>query len=94
LDKNTKPEEMRAIVQKRQRRALMEKSKDALVFRVRGQVVEARKIERWMRRHDVVESEPILPVLLRVWEMWFSNVLVRVLTAKRYPGSSELLNKL
>jgi hypothetical protein len=56
LDKNTKPEEMRAIVQKRQRRALMEKSKDALVFRVRGQVVEARKIERWMRRHDVVES--------------------------------------
>jgi hypothetical protein len=39
----------------------MERNKGALVFRVRGQVVDPRKIERWMREHDVMESRTYSP---------------------------------
>ncbi|KAI4669197.1 uncharacterized protein J4E79_001240 [Alternaria viburni] len=56
LDKNIKPEEMRAIVRHRQRRELVETDKSSLMFRVRGQEVEPQKIERWMKRHNAIES--------------------------------------
>ncbi|KAF2736992.1 hypothetical protein EJ04DRAFT_395129, partial [Polyplosphaeria fusca] len=55
-DKNVKPQEMEAIVRKRQKRKLVETNKRPLVFDVRGSQVEPHKIERWMKRHDVVES--------------------------------------
>ena len=47
---------MQAIVRKRQRRKLVESNKAELVFEVRGSVVPPQKIERWMKRNDVVES--------------------------------------
>ncbi|KAF1967391.1 hypothetical protein BU23DRAFT_437468, partial [Bimuria novae-zelandiae CBS 107.79] len=55
-DKNVKPQEMEAIVRKRQKRKLVETDKRPLVFEVRGGQVEPQKIERWMKRHDVAES--------------------------------------
>ncbi|KAF1838133.1 hypothetical protein BDW02DRAFT_489931 [Decorospora gaudefroyi] len=58
LDKNIKPDEMKAIVRRRQQRTLLEPEKPGLKFRVRSQVVEPLKIERWMKRHDVRESMP------------------------------------
>jgi hypothetical protein len=50
-DKKIKLHEMQAIVRKRQRRKLIENSKAELVFEVPPQ-----KIERWIKRHEVVES--------------------------------------
>ncbi|KAI4952113.1 hypothetical protein J4E91_003575 [Alternaria rosae] len=61
LDKNIKPEEMRAIVKHRQQRSLVDTNKPALKFYVRGQEVEPQKIERWMKRHDVLESVMYAP---------------------------------
>jgi hypothetical protein len=58
LDKNVKPNEMNAIVRKRQRRRLIETDKGELVFKVRGSVVESEKIDRWMKRNRVSESVP------------------------------------
>ncbi|KAF2466286.1 TPR-like protein [Lindgomyces ingoldianus] len=55
-DKNIKPEEMKAIVRKRQERKLVESSKRELVFTVRGSEVEPQKINRWMKRNNVRES--------------------------------------
>ncbi|KAF2736995.1 hypothetical protein EJ04DRAFT_395115, partial [Polyplosphaeria fusca] len=55
-DKNVKPQEMKAIVRKRQKRKLVETNKRPLEFEVRGSQVEPQKIERWMKRHDVLES--------------------------------------
>ncbi|KAH8723293.1 hypothetical protein GQ44DRAFT_710465 [Phaeosphaeriaceae sp. PMI808] len=55
-DKNVKPQEMGAIVRKRQRRKLVETNKGELIFTVRGNQVEPQKIERWMKRHGVAES--------------------------------------
>jgi hypothetical protein len=55
-DKNIKPNEMKAIVRKQQQRKLTEHDKGKLIFRVRGNVVEQQKIDRWMKRHDVPES--------------------------------------
>ncbi|KAH8745009.1 hypothetical protein F5883DRAFT_588450 [Diaporthe sp. PMI_573] len=55
-DRNVKPQEMEAIVRKRQKRKLVETDKRPLVFEVRGGQVEPQKIERWMKRHDVAES--------------------------------------
>jgi hypothetical protein len=60
-DKNVKPQEMQAIVRKRQKRKLVETDKGQLAFEVRGSEVELRKIERWMKRHDVVESALYAP---------------------------------
>lgn len=48
--------EMKAIVRKRQRRKLVETNKGELEFEVRGSQVQQQKIERWMKRHGVVES--------------------------------------
>jgi hypothetical protein len=56
LDKNIKSDEMKAIIRHRQQRRLIETSKPALEFRVRGQDVEPQKIERWMKSHNVMES--------------------------------------
>ncbi|KAF2820930.1 TPR-like protein [Ophiobolus disseminans] len=55
-DKNVKPQEMQAIVRKRQKRKLVDTNKGQLVFEVRGSLVEPPKIERWMKRHNVVDS--------------------------------------
>ncbi|XPS78709.1 hypothetical protein M3J09_010715 [Ascochyta lentis] len=55
-DKKVKPQEMQAIVRKRQRRKLLEPHKRELVFEVRNSQVQPQKIERWMRRNDVAES--------------------------------------
>ena len=60
-DKNVKPQEMKAIVRKRQKRKLVETHKGQLVFEVRGSQVEPLKIERWMKRHDVVDSALYAP---------------------------------
>jgi hypothetical protein len=49
-------EEMQAIVRKRQKRKLVEPNKGELVFEVRGSQVQPRKIERWMKRHEVADS--------------------------------------
>jgi phage-related protein len=56
LDKNIKPEEMKAIVRYRQQRNLIDTGKGSLKFRVRGREVEPQKIERWMRKHELRES--------------------------------------
>ncbi|KAF2755063.1 hypothetical protein EJ05DRAFT_478872 [Pseudovirgaria hyperparasitica] len=55
-DKNIKPEEMEAIVRKRQKRKLIETNKGQLKFEVRGSEVEPQMIERRMKRHEVVDS--------------------------------------
>ncbi|KAF2271084.1 TPR-like protein, partial [Lojkania enalia] len=55
-DKNVKPQEMRAIVRKRQQRRLVEVNKGELLFKVRGKQVEPQKIDRWMKSHEVPES--------------------------------------
>ncbi|KZM23330.1 hypothetical protein ST47_g5538 [Ascochyta rabiei] len=61
-DKNVKPEEMQAIVRKRQRRKLIETNKRELIFNVRGNHVPPQKIERWMKRHDVAGSFLYSPI--------------------------------
>ena len=47
---------MKAIVRKRQQRRLVETDKGELAFRIRGNVVEPEKIDRWMKRNDVTDS--------------------------------------
>lgn len=47
---------MKAIVRKRQQRKLVETGKGELMFKVRGSVVEPRKIDRWMKKEGVPES--------------------------------------
>ena len=56
-----KPQEMKAIVRKRQKRRLVETDKRELVFIVRNQPVEPQKIERWMNRHKVADSFLYIP---------------------------------
>jgi hypothetical protein len=56
LDKNIKPQEMKAIVKKRQQRKLVERDKGELIFTVRGNVVEPKKVDRWMKRNEISES--------------------------------------
>ena len=51
-----KLQEMKAIVRKRQKRKLVETDKRELIFEVRNHQVESQKIERWMKRHGVVDS--------------------------------------
>lgn len=61
LDKNVKPEEMKAIVRKRQRRKLVEIDKNELIFEVRGVRVDHHKVDRWMKRNKVPESFLFFP---------------------------------
>lgn len=56
MDKKVKTEEMKAIVRKRQKRKLTERTKRELTFEVRGTHVGPEKIERWMKRHKVADS--------------------------------------
>jgi hypothetical protein len=52
---------MRAIVRKKLRRKLVEVEKGELVFKVRDNEVEPRKIDRWMERYKVPESALYAP---------------------------------
>ena len=61
LDKKVKPKEMEAIVRKRQRRKLVEIEKGELGFRVRGNTVQAEKIDRWMKRNGIAEDDLYAP---------------------------------
>ena len=56
LDKNIKPQEMKAIVKKRLQRKLVESDKGELIFTVRGSTVEPKKIDRWIKRNEIPES--------------------------------------
>jgi hypothetical protein len=47
---------MKAIVRKRQQRRLVESDKRELLFAVRGNVVETKKVDRWMKRNGIAES--------------------------------------
>ncbi|KAF2811289.1 TPR-like protein [Mytilinidion resinicola] len=55
-DKNVKPNEMKAIVRKRQKRKLVEVDRGELIFEVRGRKVEPQNIDRWMKRHHHPEG--------------------------------------
>lgn len=55
-DKNIKKAEMKAIVRKNQERKLLHPQKGLLAFEVRDIVVETEKIERWMKRNNIIES--------------------------------------
>lgn len=48
-------------MRKRQKRKLVETDKGQLAFEVRGTEVDLHKIERWMKRHDVVDSALYAP---------------------------------
>ncbi|KAM0233620.1 hypothetical protein ACHAPO_006907 [Fusarium lateritium] len=61
-DKNVKPQEMSAIVKKRQKRKLVEVDKREQVFTVRGRNVEPHKIDRWMARNEVSQTSFPAPV--------------------------------
>ncbi|KAH8592587.1 hypothetical protein B0O99DRAFT_464286, partial [Bisporella sp. PMI_857] len=60
-DKNVKPNEMKAIVRKRQQRKLVEMHKGELIFQLRGSVVEPGKINRWMKRNNIPEDAVYVP---------------------------------
>ncbi|QDS72809.1 hypothetical protein FKW77_006587 [Venturia effusa] len=49
IGKNVRPQEMKAIVRKRKYRNEEEKDKGMLGFRIRGTIVEERKIDRWVK---------------------------------------------
>jgi hypothetical protein len=51
-----RPNEMKAIVRKKQKRKLIEVDQRDLEFRVRGFEVPARKINRYMREKGIAES--------------------------------------
>jgi len=61
LDKNVKPNEMKAIVRMRQQRKLVETNKRELGFKVRGNLVEPEKIDRWMKRNEIPEDMVYAP---------------------------------
>ncbi|PVH70226.1 hypothetical protein DL98DRAFT_388852, partial [Cadophora sp. DSE1049] len=61
LDKKVKPHEMKAIVKKRQRRRLVETDKGELVFKLRGNLVEPHKIDRWMRKNGIMQNTAYSP---------------------------------
>ncbi|KAH5327056.1 hypothetical protein HBI12_074540 [Parastagonospora nodorum] len=60
LDKNVKTKEMKSIVKKRQKRKIID-DKAELAFSVRGNMIDATKIDRWMREHNVDEDELYSP---------------------------------
>ncbi|KAH7134952.1 hypothetical protein B0J11DRAFT_148585 [Dendryphion nanum] len=55
-DKNIKNTEMKAIVRKNQERKLLHPQKGPLAFEVRDIEVETEKIERWMKRNNIIGS--------------------------------------
>ncbi|KAH8732423.1 hypothetical protein GQ44DRAFT_766561 [Phaeosphaeriaceae sp. PMI808] len=57
LDKNVKTREMKAIVRKRQQRKLVDVTKGELVFNIRGNEVGPQKIDRFMKRNNIPESQ-------------------------------------
>ncbi|KIN05215.1 hypothetical protein OIDMADRAFT_66026, partial [Oidiodendron maius Zn] len=61
FDKNVKPKEMKGIVKLRQRRRLLETDKGELQFAVRGQKVDPAKIDRFMTRHAIPQSQLYSP---------------------------------
>ena len=61
LDKKVKSKEMEAIVRKRQQRKLVEIEKGELGFRLRGNTVQAEKIDRWMKRNGIAEDTLYAP---------------------------------
>ncbi|UZP36506.1 hypothetical protein NXS19_004322 [Fusarium pseudograminearum] len=60
-DKNVKPQEMSAIIRKRQQRKLVEVDKREQTFTVRGRDVEPHKIDRWMARNDIAQTSLYAP---------------------------------
>jgi len=52
---------MKPIVRKRQYRRLVETNKGELMFRIRGNVVDPEKIERWMKRNQIPEDMVYAP---------------------------------
>lgn len=52
---------MQAIVRKRQQRKITIRHKGDLTFQVRGEVVNAEKVDRWMKRHGIPESTIYAP---------------------------------
>jgi hypothetical protein len=56
-----KPNEMKAIVRKRQQGRLVDTDKGDLAFRVRGRVVEPEKIDRYEKRKGITESMEYAP---------------------------------
>jgi hypothetical protein len=48
-------------VKRRQWRKLKESDKEMLKFRVRGKEVETPKIERWMKRYNVLDNRLYAP---------------------------------
>jgi hypothetical protein len=60
-DKNIKPQEMKAIVRKQQKRKLIETDKRGLQFSIRGNAVEESKVVQWMKSHRILESSLYAP---------------------------------
>ena len=60
-DKNIKPQEMKAIVRKKQKRNLVEIDKQGLQFSVRGNMVDPSKVNRWMKKNQIPESSLYAP---------------------------------
>ncbi|KAF2109377.1 hypothetical protein BDV96DRAFT_234859 [Lophiotrema nucula] len=61
FDRNVKPDEIAAIVRKRQYRKIVENTKKKLVFEVRGAPVTSPKIDRWMKRYGASPSALYVP---------------------------------
>jgi hypothetical protein len=47
---------MQAVVRKRLKRKLVETNKGELVFSVRDNKVDPKKVDRWMKRNKIPES--------------------------------------
>jgi hypothetical protein len=90
LERNIKPKEMKAIVRNRQQRRLVETDKRDLKFRVRGHEVEPQKIERWMKRYDVMESALYAPSPAACKLLCVDCTVYRVLMMSSYPFSCQL----
>ncbi|KAF7508875.1 hypothetical protein GJ744_008584 [Endocarpon pusillum] len=60
-DKKVKPDEMKSIARKRQKRKLVETDKGELAFTVRGNPVASEKIDRWMKKNSISESTLYAP---------------------------------
>jgi len=89
-DKNIKSEEMRAIVRKQQRRKLVEVEKGKLVFKVRDNEVEPRKIDRWMKGHNVPESALYAPSPAACKSTYSRHYYHTLLTCRSYPVRCRL----
>jgi hypothetical protein len=61
LGRNIRKDEMEAIVQKRQKRRLIETDKNDLLFSVRNEMVPPEKIDRWVERNSVATDKLYFP---------------------------------